>query len=214
MTEKIAALENELAAATRRATELESGLAEAREATTRAEEAARQATERAEEAAREAMERAEQSVTQPTDVPVAGANGDAGLGELQAEILQLETRLEQTELRARRAYAEAENAQAELRFARERGDAPQTSVDNGRLRNELATALERAQAAEEKTAALRAELILAKSGVDTSLEAEDGLEAENNFVDPEEDGVSLRTRLTRAVDSKRSSGDDDTHQWR
>ena len=46
------------------------------------------------------------------------------------------------------------------------------------------------------------------------LEAEDGLEAENNFVDPEEDGVSLRTRLTRAVDSKRSTGDDDTHQWR
>jgi hypothetical protein len=214
VTEKIAALENELAAATRRATELESGLAEAREATARAEEAARQATERAEEAAREAMERAERSVTQPTDVPVAGANGDAGLGELQAEILQLETRLEQTELRARRAYAEAENAQAELRFARERGDAPQTSVDNGRLRHELATALERAQAAEEKTAALRAELILAKSGVDTSLEAEDGLEAENNFVAPEEDGVSLRTRLTRAVESKRSTGDDDTNQWR
>ena len=214
VTEKIATLESELAAATRRATELESGLAEAREATAQAEEAARQAMERAEAAAREALERAEQSATQPTDAPVAGANGDAAVGELQAEILQLETRLEQTELRARRAYAEAENAQAELRFARERGDAPQTSVDNGRLRNELATALERAQAAEEKTAALRAELILVKSGVDTSLEAEDGLEAENNFVDPEEDGVSLRTRLTRAVDSKRSTGDDDTHQWR
>ena len=86
VTEKIATLENELAAATRRATELESGLAEAREATARAEEAARQATERAEEAAREAMERAERSAAQPTDAPVAGANGDAALGELQAEI--------------------------------------------------------------------------------------------------------------------------------
>jgi chromosome segregation ATPase len=211
VTEKIAALENELAAATRRAPELESGLAEAREATTRAEEAARQATERA-----------EQAVTQPVGAPAAGDTNDAGVAELQAEILQLETRLEQTELRARRAYAEAENAQAELRFARERGDAPQTSVDNSRLRHELAAALERAQAAEEGIKALRAEIILLKKGVNINAGViepigtdEDGLEGDNGRpVDPEEEGVSLRTRLTRAVDSKRSSGDDDIHQWR
>ena len=100
------------------------------------------------------------------------------VAELQAEIVQLETRLEQTEQRARRAYAEAENAQAELRFARERGDAPQTSVDNGRLRAELATALERAQAAEEGIKALRAEIILVKKGVDTDapLDTEDGFD--------------------------------------
>jgi small-conductance mechanosensitive channel len=111
-------------------------------------------------------------------------------------------------LRARHAYAEAENAQAELRFARERGDAPET--DNGRLRTELATALERAQAAEQMGAALRAELVLVKKGVDTRAEPD----AEDSFVDEEEEGVSLRTRLSRAVESKRPTSDDDTHQWR
>jgi hypothetical protein len=156
---------------------------------------------------------------------VAGATDDSAVAELQAEIVQLETRLEQTEQRARRAYAEAENAQAELRFARERGDAPQSTVDNGRLRAELATALERAQAAEEGIKALRAEIILVKKGVNTDapLDIDDGFDAENGHVDtepenghvdPEEEGVSLRTRLTRAVESKRSTGDDDTHQWR
>ena len=81
-------------------------------------------------------------------------------------------------MRARHAYAEAENAQAELRFARERGDVPETSVDNGRLRTELAAALERAQAAEQMGAALRAELVLVKKGVDTDSEPD----AENGFV--------------------------------
>ena len=113
-------------------------------------------------------------------------------------------------MRARHAYAEAENAQAELRFARERGDAPEASADNGRLRTELAAALERAQAAEQKNSALRAELLLAKEGVDTGTESE----PENGYVEEEEEGVSLRTRLSRAVESKRATGDDDTHQWR
>jgi chromosome segregation ATPase len=204
VTEKIVALESELAAAARRTSELESSLAEARQATERAEETARQATERAEQVARQSDEIASDGA------PNVGATDDAAVAELRAEILQLQTRLEQTELRARHAYAEAENAQAELRFARERGDAPETSVDNGRLRTELATALERAQAAEQKSAALRAELLLVKQGVDTDVEPD----AENGYVDQEEEGVSLRTRLSRAVESKRPSSDDDTHQWR
>ena len=206
VTEKIVALESELASAARRTSELESKLVEARQAMERAEETARQATERAGQAAHQPAE-------VPSDGgPNVGATDDAAVAELQAEILQLQTRLEQTELRARHAYAEAENAQAELRFARERGDAPETSVDNGRLRTELAAALERAQAAEQKSAALRAELLLAKRGRWTPTSTR--LDAENGYVDQEEEGVSLRTRLSRAVESKRATGDDDTHQWR
>ncbi len=215
---RIAALETELAAATQRASELGSSLAEARTAKEQAEEAARQAVERAEEAARQAVERAEeaarqaaeQAASQPTEGSRDGATDDVHVAELRAEVLQLETRLEQTELRARHAYAEAENAQAELRYARERGDAPQASGDAGRLRIELAAALERAQAAEQKSLALNAELLLAKKGVNTDA----GPETDNGYAEPEEEGVSLRTRLNRAVESKRGSSDDDTHQWR
>ena len=59
-------------------------------------------------------------------------------------------------------------------------------------------------------AALRAELVLVKKGLDTGAAPD----AENGFVEPEEEEVSLRTRLSRAVESKRPSSDDDTHQWR
>ena len=60
------------------------------------------------------------------------------------------------------------------------------------------------------SAALRAELVLVKKGVNTGAEPD----ADNGFMDPEEEGVSLRTRLSRAVESKRPTSDDDTHQWR
>jgi hypothetical protein len=165
--------------------------------------------ERADEAARRV---AEQAIAPSAEAPAADATDDGRVAALEAEVLKLETRLEQTELRARHAYAEAENAQAELRFARERGEAPQQAGDNGRLRNELAAAMERAQSAEETSAALRAELLMVKKGVSTEVEPDDG----NGFVDddPEDEGVSLRTRLSRAVESKRASGDDDTRQWR
>ena len=142
--------------------------------------------------------------------PGTGATATLPSPSSRPEILQLQTRLEQTELRARHAYAEAENAQAELRFARERGDASEASTDNGRLRTELATALERAQAAEQMGAALRAELVLVKKGLNTDAEPQ----TENGFDEQEEEGVSLRTRLSRAVESKRATGEDDSHQWR
>jgi hypothetical protein len=204
VTTKITALEAELSAAARRSSELESNLAEARQATERAEEAARLATQNAEQVA---IRLAEGS---GDGTPSTGGTDDAAVAELRAEVLELQTRLEQTELRARHAYAEAENAQAELRFARERGDATEASADNGRLRSELANALERAQAAEQMGAALRAELVLIKKGVDTDAAPE----TENGFDEQEEEGVSLRTRLSRAVESKRATGDDDSHQWR
>jgi hypothetical protein len=217
---KIAALETELAATTQRASGLESSLVEARAATERAEDAARKAVERAEETAREAGKQVEEAARQadrikeaappPAETVIDGTSDDVRVAELQAELHQLETRLEQTELRARHAYAEAENAQAELRYARERGDAPQSAGDIGRLRLELAAALERAQAAEQKSAALKAELLVAKKGVNTDAAAE----TDNGYAEPEEEAVSLRTRLNRAVESKRGMNDDDTHQWR
>ncbi len=69
------------------------------------------------------------------------------------------------------------------------------------------------QASEERSAALSAELLLLKKGVDVSADAED--DPTNEFaVDPDDEGVNLRARLSRAVDSKRATGDDDTRQWR
>jgi hypothetical protein len=182
-----------LQAATVRAFELEARVAESTEAVARAEAAA--------EAGRH-----------PGDAPVTAGTDDERVAALEAEVLHLENRLEQTELRARHAYAEAENAQAELRFARERGDAPQSAGEDGRLRSELTAALQRVQSAEEKTAALRAELLLAKKGVPTEIDPE----PTNGYVadEAEDEGVSLRTRLSRAVDSKRATGEDDTRQWR
>jgi hypothetical protein len=144
--------------------------------------------------------------------PAGEAPDGNRVAELESELEQLALRLEQTELRARHAYAEAENAQAELRFAQERGEAPQGAGD-GRMRADLAAAMERAQAAEEKNSALRAELLLLKKGMDTAVPLEDETSDDNGFADPEDDGVSLRTRLTRAVDSKRATGDD-SDQWR
>jgi hypothetical protein len=144
--------------------------------------------------------------------PTAVASDDGRVISLEAEILELEKRLEQTELRARHAYAEAENAQAELRFARDRGDAP-VPPDDRRLRTELAAALERVQAAEERNAALTAEVLLLKKGVDVSADAEN--DPTNGFADDsDEGGVNLRARLSRAVESKRAASEDDTHQWR
>ncbi len=53
-----------------------------------------------------------------------------------------------------------------------------------------------------------------KKGVDVAVDDEP--DTTNGFaVDPDDEGVNLRARLSRAVDSKRaSSGDDDTRQWR
>jgi chromosome segregation ATPase len=193
---KIAALEADLHEATGRAAELEARVAESAEALARAEEEARVA--------------AEQAAAAPGSAP-AGAD-ETRVTALEAEVLELESRLEQTEQRARRAYAEAENAQAELRFARDRGEAPAPADDSG-LRRELAAALERLKAAEERSSALGAELLLLKKGVDVAVD--DDPDATNGFaVDPDDEGVNLRARLSRAVDSKRAHGDDDTRQWR
>jgi hypothetical protein len=69
------------------------------------------------------------------------------------------------------------------------------------------------QAAEERSAALSAEVLLLKKGVDVSADAES--DPTNGFAaDPDDEGVNLRARLSRAVDSKRSTGEDDSHQWR
>jgi chromosome segregation ATPase len=225
---KVAALEAELQVAIARTAELETRVAGSAEAVERAEQQAKQAVEQAQEEAKQAVERAEEEArraveqaaaagSQPVLTPAAEGSDDERVAALQAEVRQLESRLEQTELRARHAYAEAENAQAELRFARDRGDAPQPAGDDGRLRKELATALERALSAEEQGAALRAELQLIKKGIDVDVDVDDspGSDPANGYVEAVDDeGVSLRTRLTRAVDSKRASSDDDTHQWR
>ena len=189
--QRISGLQEELAAATQRAEQVSAELEDSRRRLASAEETAASHAERG-------------------DAPASDGSNDGRATALEAEILALENRLEQTELRARHAYAEAESAQAELRFARERGE---VSGDGGgsSLRGELAAALERAQAAEEKNSALRAELLLVKKGVDTDAPPT----IEESFEDPiEDEGVSLRTRLSRAVDSKRATGDDDTHQWR
>jgi hypothetical protein len=48
--------------------------------------------------------------------------------------------------------------------------------------------------------------------MDTDVPTED-TGGDNGFAGDDEEGVSLRTRLTRAVDSRRATGDD-SDQWR
>ena len=76
--------------------------------------------------ARARIEELEQSLAAASSLVPATSNGSAPPGgreaELEAVVAELEESLEQTEVRARRAYAAAESAEAALRFAKERGE--------------------------------------------------------------------------------------------
>ena len=105
----------------------------------------------------------------PVPRPVRSPEGDAaGSGDLAAVVAELEERLEQTEVRARRAYTAAEAAEAALRFAKESGEVvssdPGLESEVQRLRNQIPELMKRVEQAEE--ARRRAEAAAGISGTD------------------------------------------------
>jgi outer membrane murein-binding lipoprotein Lpp len=138
-------------------------------AETRATEAEARAVE-AETRATEAEARAAHVATRSDPVPAsAGAASDP---ELSSQLATLQAKLEHTETRAKRAYAEAEAARAELARASKRVEAEPDAADDGSLQTEvdrlgveLARALERTHAAEERGARLEAELVALHNGM-------------------------------------------------
>jgi hypothetical protein len=92
--------------------------------------------------------------------------------ELASQVAALQAKLEHTEIRAKRAYAEAEAARTELTIASHRAEAPPETGDAVSLRSEvdrlgteLARTLERAHAAEERGARLESELVALHNGM-------------------------------------------------
>ena len=105
----------------------------------------------------------------PTSTVSSPLASDDGLA---AEVAALRSKLEHTEVRAKRAYAEAESARAELAKMNNRSEPLPEAVDAtgqksevDRLGSELARVLERAHAAEERSARMEAELVALHNGL-------------------------------------------------
>ena len=83
---------------------------------------------------------------------------------------ELESRLEQTEMRARRAYAAAEAAEAALRFAKDRGEViasdPQMEHEVGRLRAQVGELMKKLAEAEDGKARALADVAALRAGVE------------------------------------------------
>jgi hypothetical protein len=147
----------------------------AAEALSRADEAEKRAAEaegrvvefEARAAAVDAGSHALRDHALPQEAPTTSSDS-----ELVSQVAALQAKLEHTEVRAKRAYAEAEAARAELTIASHRGEVPPETgdavslqIEVDRLGTELARTLERAHAAEERGARLEAELVALHSGM-------------------------------------------------
>lgn len=137
------------------------------------------------------------------------------VADLERELAESHAQLEQMEFRLQRAYADAEEAQARAQV-----DVPQPADDTSgsemqQVRMDLANAMDRAQAAEERAAKLEADLLAAQHGVRDLAEPELGHDGDDNGVsengdgdgDVDADGKSLRYRLARTAARKKLSGD-------
>jgi DNA repair exonuclease SbcCD ATPase subunit len=131
-------LEADLAAASAGAGAATAVVAEPSEAAAAAQAELERATARIQDLERQL----EEAASHPLAGPVA--EGDAaGSGDLAAVVAELEERLEQTEVRARRAYTAAEAAEAALRFAKESGEVVssdpglESEVQRNRFRSDL-----------------------------------------------------------------------------
>ncbi|MGZ6135737.1 MAG: hypothetical protein ACXWK9_14870, partial [Myxococcaceae bacterium] len=106
--------------------------------------------------ARARIDELEQALAVASGGPAAVNGSEPGAGgreaELEAEIADMEERLELTEVRVRRAYAAAESAEAALRFAKERGEVivsdPAMDREVTRLRAEVEALKKKLYAAE------------------------------------------------------------------
>lgn len=170
---------------------------------------AQQAVAQAEAAAQAQI----QSVGSPEAHPAAP---DGSLvADLERELAESHAQLEQMEFRLQRAYADAEEARARMQAG-----APQPADDTSgsemqQVRMDLAHAMDRAQAAEERAAKLEADLLAAQHGVRDLPEAELGPGGDDNGAsqngdgdgDVDADGKSLRYRLARTAARKKLSGD-------
>jgi DNA repair exonuclease SbcCD ATPase subunit len=167
--------------------------------------------------------------------PPSGGDGTERVRELETELAETRDELEQMQLRLRRAYADAEDARAQLQFAsgemlykgpsiNPMGDVGSAPVQDGideaqRLRLELAKTIERASAAEAHAMKLQADLAAARSGdgdhaggID-HVDDVDGLgdlddDAESAPAGSAEDDKSLRFRLARTAARKKGIGDE------
>ncbi len=85
-------------------------------------------------------------------------------------VAELEESLEQTEVRARRAYAAAESAEAALRFAKERGEVivtdPAMEQEVTRLRAQVAELMKKLGDAEQGQRRAQADATALRAGVD------------------------------------------------
>ena len=149
-------------------------------------------------------------------VPDAVAASDAGEataastadGDVQAELQQLRARLEQTEMRARRAYAAAEASEAALKYAKESGGLfvapPEAASDEmPALRDQVSQLLSKLRTEEDLRRKAEADLMAARAGVDADA-LDDAPPEEVPSVDPRP-SVAARTP---------SSGGSDADEWR
>ncbi len=166
--------------------------------------------------AQQAVAQAEAAAqTQPVGSPEAHLAAPDGslVADLERELVESHAQLEQMEFRLQRAYADAEEARARAQL-----EAPEPADDTSgsemqQVRMDLAHAMDRAQAAEERAAKLEADLLAAQHGVRDLVDPELGHDGDDNGAsengggDVDADGKSLRYRLARTAARKKLSGD-------
>jgi chromosome segregation ATPase len=180
------------------------------------QEAVRALESRAELAERRAG-RAEASLAErPAQESAAGTPADHGvaarIADLERERDQFADELEQMQLRLRRAYADAEDARAQLQVGAPPIPAVEGDDEVQRLRGELARAMDRAQRAENQASMLQADLAEARVGPNDDATDEPAAVATNQV------DKSLRFRLARSAARKKGlggedEGGDDDNMW-
>ena len=158
-------------------------------------------------------EAAAQAQIQPVGSPEAPPVGPDGslVADLERELAESHAQLEQMEFRLQRAYADAEEARARAQIEASQPADDTSGSEMQQVRMDLAHAMDRAQAAEERVAKLEADLLAAQHGVrdlpDAELGTDDDGASENGDGDVDADGKSLRYRLARTAARKKLSGD-------
>jgi hypothetical protein len=190
------------------------------EAELKAHQEAVRALESRAEAAERRAEQAEASLTERSAEDAgAGKTADhdvaARIADLERQRDQYADELEQMQLRLRRAYADAEDARAQLQVGAPQVPAAEGDDEVQRLRGELARAMDRAQRAENQASMLQADL--AEAGVGPNNDAIAERADEPAAVPTNQVDKSLRFRLARSAAKKKGIGGedegDDDNMW-
>jgi chromosome segregation ATPase len=159
---------------------------------------------------------------QPQGDPTAAgpSQDEADTAGLRETIADLEVRLDQAEMRARRAYAASEAAEAALTYEKERrmslAPTVEAEEESHSLRQKVAELLDRVAVAEEATRKAHADLAAVRAGVEPKEPGEEiasGTEADEEPANEDAAGRSLRARLAGAASSRKGTSSD-TDQWR